>query len=151
MYRDRCGRTCKDAAGDKKQLSIRRLACQECHRLHRELPDFLLPYKQYICEVIELAIAGESDTLGAENSTILLWGQWFLRRQVHFFGALTAAASIVGESLPVFHHRSGSLLHSIRDYLQSASHWLSKLVRIIVNSGNWVCTEFAFLTDPYPK
>lgn len=144
-YRDRCIRNCKDAVSERIRLSIRRLACCECHRLHRELPDFLVPFKQYVCDVIEAAIEGKSDEICAEDSSIRRWRQWFGRSQVHFWGVLGAAAATVGTPAPQVHDRSGSLLQNIREHLQIKRGWLSRLVRITVNSQNWVCTEFAWV------
>ena len=36
----------------KQRFLIRRLKCSNCGRLHRELPDCLVPYKHYASEVI---------------------------------------------------------------------------------------------------
>lgn len=62
-----------------KNVIIRRLKCVKCKRLHRELPSFLLPYKQYEMEVILGVIEGiiSSETLGFEDypckMTMLRW------------------------------------------------------------------------------
>jgi len=61
------------------------------------------------------------------------------------FSVLYAAASI-GKPPPQPPDRSGSLLRSIQGHLQVTRNWLHRLVRITVNSQNWVCTEFAWVT-----
>ena len=52
-----------------KMIIIRRLKCLECMSLHRELPEYLLPYKQYEVEIILGVIEGliTSDILGFED------------------------------------------------------------------------------------
>ncbi|MGI6467766.1 MAG: DUF6431 domain-containing protein [Syntrophomonadaceae bacterium] len=41
-------RSCIDSLGEKVILSIRRLRCVECKRIHHELPDMLVPYKRHV-------------------------------------------------------------------------------------------------------
>jgi hypothetical protein len=50
-------------------VGIRRLRCRDCGALHRELPDFIFPYKQYEAEVIRGVLEGfiTPDTLGYED------------------------------------------------------------------------------------
>lgn len=50
-------------------VEVRRLRCQKCGAIHRELPKDILPYKQYELEVILGVIDGliTSETLGFEN------------------------------------------------------------------------------------
>lgn len=52
-----------------KKVIIRRMKCEHCGSLHRELPDFLFPYKQYEADIIIGVIDGfiTSDTLGFED------------------------------------------------------------------------------------
>ena len=58
---------------------IRRLRCTGCGTIHRELPDYIFPYKQYEAEIIQGVIEGliTSDTLGCENypceATMKIW------------------------------------------------------------------------------
>ena len=44
----------------KQRFLIRRLKCSNCGRLHRELPDCLVPYKHYASEVISGVLDGSS-------------------------------------------------------------------------------------------
>lgn len=50
-------------------VKIRRLRCTICGRVHRELPEFLFPYKQYEAEMISGVLEGfiTSDTIGFED------------------------------------------------------------------------------------
>ena len=52
-----------------KNILIRRLKCVECGSLHREIPDFIFPFKQYEVEVIIGVIENliTCETLGFED------------------------------------------------------------------------------------
>lgn len=60
-------------------IRIRRLHCQVCGAFHRELPDFIFPYKQYESEIIRGVLDGliTCETLGFEDypceMTMLRW------------------------------------------------------------------------------
>lgn len=62
-----------------KTVYIRRLRCTVCKGLHRELPEFIFPHKQYEADVIRGVLDGiiTSDTLGYEDypceATMRLW------------------------------------------------------------------------------
>ncbi len=76
---DRRTRQVKDKLGDSKVYSLRRLRCQNpsCHRLHIELPDFILPYKRYEVEVFE-QLAGSGETLAPyESRTRRRMKRWY--------------------------------------------------------------------------
>ena len=52
-----------------RKTLLRRLKCQLCHSVHREIPEFIFPYKQYEKEVI-LGVLEKlitSETLGYED------------------------------------------------------------------------------------
>lgn len=68
-YLDKCKRIVKTTNGEKHWIYLRELKCIKCGKLHRELPDYLLPYKHYEKEVISGVIEGliNSDTLGYED------------------------------------------------------------------------------------
>lgn len=46
-------RTVKGKFGKKYVVKLRRVLCTRCRMVHRELPSFLLPYKQYEKTIIE--------------------------------------------------------------------------------------------------
>lgn len=54
---------------DTRWVQIRRLRCEKCHGIHRALPAFIFPYKQYEAEVIIGVLEGfiTSTTLGFED------------------------------------------------------------------------------------
>lgn len=51
-YRDSRKRIKKEEGGNNRFLIIRRLRCDQCHRLHNELPDCVVPHKHYSTDVI---------------------------------------------------------------------------------------------------
>ena len=65
-----------------KLIKLRRLRCVGCGALHREIPNFIFPYKQYEVEVILGVLEGfiTSDTLGYEDypceMTMMRWRAW---------------------------------------------------------------------------
>lgn len=99
-----------------------------------------------MCDVIEAAVEGTGSDIPADDSTLQRWRRWFQRTQVHFWGVLCAAAATVGRPAPCPPDRSGTLLQRIREHLRACSGWLRRLVRIVVNTHNWVCTEFAWVS-----
>lgn len=50
-------------------ITIRRMYCPKCGCVHRELPEDILPFKQYEAEMIRGVLEGfiTSDTLGFED------------------------------------------------------------------------------------
>ena len=51
-YRDSCKRILLQEGHERHVCIIRRMKCMKCGILHRELPDFLVPYKHYTAEVM---------------------------------------------------------------------------------------------------
>ncbi len=62
-----------------KWVKLRRMKCEKCKHLHRELPEFIFPYKQYEVEIILGVLEGiiTSDTYGYEDypceATMIRW------------------------------------------------------------------------------
>lgn len=60
-------------------VKIRQLRCEQCGSFHRELPEFIFPFKQYETEVIRGVVEGliTYETLGFEDypceMTMLRW------------------------------------------------------------------------------
>ena len=68
-YYDTAQRIMRTKYRETTWIKIRRLRCCSCKSLHRELPDYIFPHKQYEVEIITGVIEGliDSDTLGYEN------------------------------------------------------------------------------------
>lgn len=78
-YYDKVERIVRTKGRESKRIKIRRLKCVKCGAMHRELPDYILPYKQYEAEVIIGVLEGliTCETLGYEDypceMTMLRW------------------------------------------------------------------------------
>lgn len=57
-YYDHVQRLVRTKFGNKKWVAIRRLRCCKCNAVHRELPDFIFPYKQYEADIITTGLIG---------------------------------------------------------------------------------------------
>lgn len=68
-YYDKVKRTIRSKYGRKKELNIRRLRCMRCNFLHRELPYYIIPFKQYETDIITGVLEGliTCETLGFED------------------------------------------------------------------------------------
>lgn len=68
-YYDRVSRMIKIKGGDKRYLKLKRFKCVDCHKLHRELPIDIHPYKHYESEIIKGVLEGyiTPDTFGFED------------------------------------------------------------------------------------
>jgi len=62
-----------------KQSTIRRFKCTKCKKIHREIPDYIIPYKRYESEIIFGVLEGfiTPETLGFEDypceTTMFRW------------------------------------------------------------------------------
>ena len=65
--------------GTKILLTIRRMKCKKCGRIHHELPDCLVPYKRFCVEMISDAVTSHiSDSIfSGETSTLIRLRVWF--------------------------------------------------------------------------
>lgn len=78
-YYDKVQRIIRSKGRNFKHIEIRRLKCTKCGMIHRELPDDIIPYKQYEAEIIKGVLEGliTSDTLGFEDypceKTMIRW------------------------------------------------------------------------------
>lgn len=68
-YYDSVKRVVRTKRRCTQRIVIRRLRCQNCKSIHRELPESVLPYKQYETEVILGVLEGliTSEVLGFED------------------------------------------------------------------------------------
>lgn len=68
-YYDRVKRIVRTKRRQTQRVVIRRLRCQKCKTIHRALPEFIFPYKQYEKEVILGVLEGliTSEVLGFED------------------------------------------------------------------------------------
>ena len=78
----------------RRKFLIRRLKCSSCGRLHRELPDCLVPYKHYASEVISGVLDGiisPDDEDSADfpcEMTMRRWRCWLEANRLRIDGSL---------------------------------------------------------------
>lgn len=135
-----CGsrkRNLKKADGSEQVLSIRRLECELCGKIHHELPDMIVPYKRYEAEAVESALSGDgSNTAGTfpgEGNTLQRLKLWFLLLQEYFDEVLLSfTRQLCLES---------KILLPLYPLKRQADGWLKCLVRLTVNAGLWLQTR----------
>lgn len=68
-YYDSVKRIVRTKGGISKTISLRRFKCKECNSIHREIPEDIMPYKQYEAEIVLGVIEGliTCETLGYED------------------------------------------------------------------------------------
>ena len=140
-------RSCIDSLGEKVILSIRRLRCVECKRIHHELPDMLVPYKRHVRESIEAVINGEPEaSVTADESTLKRWQSWFFEMADYLHGCLVSIIVRYDHKQTV-EGLSGlpkSKLQRIWQYVGDAPKWLARVVKPIANFNLWPHTRYAF-------
>lgn len=69
-------------------VEIKRLRCVDCRSVHREIPEFIFPHKQYEAEVIQGVLEGliTADTLGFEDypceMTMIRWKTQYINNSI---------------------------------------------------------------------
>ncbi|MFC7751602.1 DUF6431 domain-containing protein [Paenibacillus thermoaerophilus] len=136
-------------SGDRRVLSIRRLRCGQCRKIHHELPDCIVPYKRYESACVEQVVTEPESvsTAAADDATLRRWKHWFYEQIPYLLGVLTSIAirfhqdPVEMPSVP-----SQSAHHRIGHYVGDAPGWLARIVRPVVNSNLWAHTRSAFLS-----
>lgn len=132
-----------DSNGENLIIVIRRLKCTACKKIHHELPDILVPYKRYLSECIEAIIEGEHEEIACEGSTIYRLRRWFNTIKSHIKGSLASAAARNKTGMGMV--AGETILKIIKTYVEEGFGWLSRVVRTVVNTNNWVHTRIAFM------
>jgi len=130
--------------GEAIMLIIRRLRCSNCHRIHHELPNMLVPYKRYTSTVIESILDDAGTEVCCENSSIYRIKRWFAEASEYMAGCLTAIAARLGLETKV---RSYPACQRIIDLVGEGIGWLGRTVRTMVNKNLWLHTRSAFLSS----
>ncbi len=140
-------RTWIRSSGEKAKLIIRRLRCQNCRRIHHELPDLLVPYRRYESASMEHAIEDSAATdVAADESTLYRWRQWFVDWVTYAAGCLGSIARRFQGSVLDLSSPTHSALQRIGQFVGNAPGWLARVVRPIANLHLWIHTRSAFLS-----
>lgn len=142
-------RKSKERSGETTIYNIRRLCCGQCGRIHHELPDFLVPYKRYESECIELVISSPSThDIPADESTLYRWFDWFHSLVDYWFNCLISIILRMKQDIPLnlTSTSSETALQRIGRIVGDAPRWLERIVQPIVNINLWIHTRSAFLS-----
>jgi hypothetical protein len=125
---------------NKKILIIRRLKCENCNKIHHELPSFLLPYKRHRVETIQLAIDDPKALIKNKNvgaaipyvpettiRKIKLWAEVFLQYAFECVRLRRLRYPVANEPPPP----------STPEELRQGANWLAKLVVEVANFFPW--------------
>ncbi|MED4207591.1 DUF6431 domain-containing protein [Neobacillus mesonae] len=144
-------RKSRESSGETKVYNIRRLGCDQCGRIHHELPDFLVPYKRYKAECIESVLANPSThDVPADESTLFRWFEWFKYFVDYWANCLISIMLRTNQDkvpLNLTSANSETALHRIGRLVGNAPRWLERIVRPIVNINLWLHTRSAFLSE----
>ena len=68
-YYDKVSRIVRSRNRETKWIRVKRFRCPVCSCIHRDLPDYIFPYKQYESEVIIGVVEGliTCETVGFED------------------------------------------------------------------------------------
>lgn len=68
-YYDKVTRVVRTKRRQTDWVELRRMRCDRCGKVHREIPDYILPYKQYEADLIQGVMEGliTTDTYGYED------------------------------------------------------------------------------------
>lgn len=136
------------SSGEYLILVVRRLRCEDCRRIHHELPDLVVPYKRYDRESIEKTLETEGpQTVACDESTVFRWRVWFKGIRDYLVGCLLAIrAQFSRNVVKDFPLPSPSSLQRLQELVGDAPGWLARVVRPIVNTNYWIHTRLAFLS-----
>ncbi len=116
--------------GEKAALMIRRFRCKGCGRIHHELPDMLIPYKQHIAATVEKIYSGNRWDVCCDDNEIRRIYLWLMRVFLPMAASLYSPQPTAQRVL---------LRRSISG---SPPGWLSELVYRLVSENRWR-THFA--------
>lgn len=145
--RDKKRRIYKEAGGKKQWFLINRLKCTKCKKLHSELPDCIIPYKQYGADIIEDVIDGvrTADDLETEDypceGTMKHWKWWLSKNEANINGQMKSMLHHLLDLKTEFLKSGDSLLEELRERVSPG--WLRVVTRFIYNSGGRI--------EPYPE
>ena len=112
------------------------MQCRQCRKTHRELPDWIIPYKR--CSVKMYAEIMVSDGKKEEDrkvccdwttiTIVRFWVEWFLNYARH-----------IAEAMKILYPDFSQIPDN-----KPLAERLTYFVRLVVNSGNWVHNRSAY-------
>ena len=140
IFRDYCKRTVRHDDGEAETFFIPRHKCSDpsCGKIHRMLPDFMVPFKHYAEDVISDSINDSAEQSqvcdGPSAATIDRWKRWTALNATDIDGHLK---SIGHRELGFSKELLNSSVSLLRKLMSSIPHgWLRTILRLIYNSGS---------------
>ena len=136
--RDHRSRIWKWYGGEKRRITVRRMFCSACDKLHIELPDVLVPHKHYGSEVIENVVDGVStpDDLTTEDypceKTMERWKDWVAVNTPQIDGCLRSAGTRLLDLHESLLASTDSLLTRLRE---KGAGWLAVIEGLLYRVG----------------
>lgn len=145
-YRDKVLRGQKQVGGERKMYLINRMQCTGCGKLHRQLTDGMIKFKQYAAEVIEDVIdevISEKDPIDYPcEGTMKHWRWWFQYNKEQIEGQIRSAGHRLLGFYNGFLSPAESLLEEIRKRISPG--WLGMVCRIVNNTGGALRTKMEY-------
>ena len=142
-FRDTCNRHGKNKGSECTWYILRRFQC--CGSTHREIPDFLFPYKHYEVDVVQAAIDNDTDDIVADDRTIRRWRNQWKTQEMRVRLALMALLAQVLNEIPKLTDTIPDIIVLIR---KEHSRWLAFVIRMLTLGGVPLYTQFAFCHSP---
>ena len=141
-HRDYKARNSKKLNGAVWHFMLRRLLCDDCAKLHTEIPDIIQPFKHYDSETIQSVIDGGEKAMDcvADESTINRWKYDFAKAAPDIEQRLASVyVQETDSAVPIL--SSTTMLAYIR---AMQKRWLAFVMVLLINNGHKICTRFAF-------
>lgn len=110
-----------EETGERHDGWVAQCRCPNCNTYPSLIPDFLMPYKHYIAEVIEATLSEDAGNLSvcpADDSTIRRWSKQFQERGARAIGWLFAILLDVYERhMGTLEMRNKSLMYQLERLL----------------------------------
>lgn len=138
-FRDYVKRIQRHEGGDAEWIKIPRHQCTNpsCRKIHRMLPDILVPFKHYQESVVVDAIDDRIDPKTCDEQpsiqTVKRWKHWMIINELDIDGQLKSIGHLELGFSPELLKSSISLLGKLRSSIPEG--WLKMILRIIYNAG----------------
>lgn len=117
------------------------MRCENCGKLHTELPDCMQPYKHYEVDAIQAEIDSSKENPSADESTLRRWKAEFQKLKDQIEGAIRSLwerhSGIHYPLLP-----QDSLLKRLR---KKVHRWLRFVNKVLISGEFDLHTQFAFV------
>lgn len=140
VFQDYCSRIVRHAGGKREKIRIPRYRCSNprCRKIHRMIPDFLVPFKHYTEEVISKAVNDRLDLCTTDDApspvTILRWKRWIRLNSTDIDGQLKSIGHRELDYSKELLKSGVSLLEKLMRSIPCG--WMKPIVIMLYNSGS---------------